>query len=283
MQESQISKINRYPWPNCWPHRTGVMGVINITPDSFSDGGDYLDLDNALKRADQLLNDGADLLDLGAQSTRPGAIEVGPEEELRRLIPVLSVIRKKYPNVLISVDTFHSKVAEYVIDLGANWINDISGGHRDPNLLRVVAEAGCPYVLMHSRGDSLSMDKLTVYSNLISDVREELLIRTELAIKKGISSSKIMWDPGIGFAKTTDQNLIILRNLEFFSKDNFPLIVGPSRKRFIGKVLNKPNPKERIWGTAAVVCRCTHANVAIVRVHDVKPAVELVKMSKVIW
>ena len=157
------------PWPQGWRRRTAVMGVINITPDSFSDGGRFIRIEAALQEATRQLRQGADVLDLGAQSTRPGAKEVGAEEECKRLLPVLTAIRKRWPEVLISVDTFLAPVAEAALECGASWINDVSGGRRDPDLLRVVADAGCPVVLMHSRGNSKTMDELTGYSDLIEE------------------------------------------------------------------------------------------------------------------
>ncbi len=262
---------------------TAVMGVINITPDSFSDGGAFLDPQNALLRADSYLHEGAEVIDLGAQSTRPGAEEVGVEEELSRLIPVLKAIRSKHPNVLISVDTFWAEVAEKSLEEGASWINDVSGGTKDPAMLGVVAARNCPFVLMHSRGNSHTMDRLATYKDVVEEVRMELLSRTESAYAAGINLEKLIWDPGLGFAKNNVQNIVLLRNLERLSSDGFPLLVGPSRKRFIGAVLDEPNPNKRIMGTAAVVCRCVQAGVAIVRVHDVSETIQTVRMASAIW
>jgi len=259
------------------------MGVINLTPDSFSDGGFYLDPEKANSRASELIKDGADVLDLGPQSTRPMAMEVGAEEELRRLTPALLAIRKSNPKSIISVDTFNSKVAESALNMGANWINDISGGRRDPELLRIVAEAGCPYVLTHSRGDSKSMDDLTSYNHVTNDVCQGLLRRTDAAINAGLNLNQIIWDPGLGFAKTNEQNLTLLKEMEIICSQDFPVLVGPSRKRFIGSVLNQPNPDLRLWGTAAVTCRCVQAKVSMVRVHDVKEISEILLMANAIY
>ncbi|BEV36501.1 dihydropteroate synthase [Synechococcus sp. M16CYN] len=259
------------------------MGVINITPDSFSDGGQFFKPDQAIEEAQKQLHQGADVLDLGAQSTRPGAEEVGAEEECHRLLPPLIEIRSHCPDALISVDTFLAPVAAAALEAGANWINDVSGGCRDPELLRVVAEAHCPIVLMHSRGNSQSMDQLIVYNNVTTDVLTGLRQRTDKAIKAGVEPSQIIWDPGLGFAKTHDQNLQLLRELEQLNQDGFPLLLGPSRKRFIGAVLKEPRPKERLWGTAAVVCRCAQAGVAIVRVHDVGPISQILQMATELW
>ncbi len=259
------------------------MGVINITPDSFSDGGLYLNAAKAVERAAQQLKEGVTILDLGAQSTRPGADFINPEDEWKRLSPALKAIRFEFPKTLISVDTFSSSVALKALKLGANWINDISGGNRDPQILKVVAEANCPYVITHSRGTSKTMNKLSRYNNLINDVLAELNIATVSALNSGILEKNIIWDPGLGFAKETDQNLEILRNLESFTQQKFPLLVGPSRKRFIGDVINEEQPEKRLFGTLAVICRCIQAKVAIVRVHDIAPAVKTIKIAKCLW
>ena len=259
------------------------MGVINVTPDSFSDGGRFLASERALAEAQRQLNKGADVLDLGAQSTRPGAEEVGAEEELRRLLPALKAIRHRCPNALISIDTFLAPVAEKAVEAGANWINDVSGGKRDPDLLRVVADAGCPVVLMHSRGDSKTMDQLTTYADVVTDVKEALEERSEAAIRAGVQESQIIWDPGLGFAKTHEQNLQLLRDLERLTEGTRPVLIGPSRKRFIGAVLDEPRPKARLWGTAAVACRCAQAGAAVLRVHDVGPICQTLRMASALW
>lgn len=259
------------------------MGVINITPDSFSDGGRFLDMPRAVEEANRQLKLGADVLDLGAQSTRPGAQEVGAEEECRRLLPALKAIRSRCPEALISVDTFWAPVASAALAAGANWVNDVSGGRRDPALLQVVAQANCPVVLMHSRGDSQSMDRLTDYKNVTTDVLSGLQQCTEAALQAGVQPSQIIWDPGLGFAKTHEQNLQLLRELEQLNQDGFPLLLGPSRKRFIGAVLDEPRPKARLWGTAAVACRCAQAKAAIVRVHDVGPIAQTLRMASALW
>lgn len=270
-------------WPKGWGQRTTVMGVINITPDSFSDGGRFLELDHATQEAQRQLLEGADLIDLGAQSTRPGAEEVGAEEECRRLLPALKAIRSLAPKALISVDTFLAPVAAAALEAGASWINDVSGGRRDPDLLQVVADAGCPVVLMHSRGNSRTMDQLTTYSDVVAEVRTGLLERSEDATQAGVQPSQIIWDPGLGFAKTHEQNLQLLQGLEQLTREKVPVLIGPSRKRFIGAVLNEPDPLARIWGTAAVVCRCAQAGVAVVRVHDVGPMAQTLRMAAELW
>jgi dihydropteroate synthase len=259
-----------------------VIGILNLTPDSFSDGGRLTTVEDALRAAGRMLSQGADGLDLGGQSTRPGASDVGPEEEARRVLPALAAIRAAHPEAILSVDTFRAPVAAAALEAGADWINDVGGGRRDPAILKVVAAASCPYVLMHSRGDSTSMDELAVYGDVVQEVRQELLEGSGRAMAAGIRRERLIWDPGLGFAKTTEQNLELLRRLSELAGDGFPVLVGPSRKRFIGAVLNEPRPRARLWGTAAVCGQAIAAGAAILRVHDVGPIVQVVRMAAVL-
>ncbi|ABI45666.1 dihydropteroate synthase [Synechococcus sp. CC9311] len=271
-------------WPKDWGTRTAVMGVINLTPDSFSDGGQFNQLNRALAEASRQIASGADCLDLGAQSTRPNAMEVGAEEELKRLLPTLRAIRKEHPEVLISVDTFLAAVANQALEAGADWINDVSGGRRDPEMFSLIASAGCPFVLMHSRGNSQTMDHCTDYgrTGVVKGVINELRAATEHAQKAGVNQNQLIWDPGLGFAKTTEQNLALLKQLESIVAEGIPLLLGPSRKRFIGAVLDEPRANARLWGTAAVCARAVDAGVAILRVHDVGPIHQVVTMASAI-
>ena len=257
---------------------TLVMGILNLTPDSFSDGGRLQSLEGAVRTARRMLAQGADLLDLGGQSTRPGAEDIGAEREIGRVLPVLQAIRAAHPEAVLSVDTFRAPVAAAALAAGADWINDVGGGRRDPEILKVVAAAGCPYVLMHSRGDSRSMDGLAVYGDVVQEVRQELLLATERALAAGVEAAQVIWDPGLGFAKTTEQNLELLRGLAALRSEGFPLLVGPSRKRFIGAVLEEPRPRARLWGTTAVCGQAIAAGAAILRVHDVGPVVQTARM-----
>jgi len=265
-----------FPVPGAGPR---VLGILNLTPDSFSDGGRLATVEAALRAADRMLAQGADGLDLGGQSTRPGAVDVGAEEEARRLLPALKAIRAAHPGALLSVDTFRAPVAAAALEAGADWINDVGGGRWDPAILAVVAAADCPYVLMHSRGDSSSMDSLAVYGDVVAEVRQELRQASGRAMAAGIRRERLIWDPGLGFAKTTDQNLALLRRLPELVEEGFPLLVGPSRKRFIGAVLAEPRPRARLWGTAAVCGQAIAAGAAVVRVHDVGPIVQVVRMA----
>jgi dihydropteroate synthase len=267
-----------------WGDRTLVMGVLNLTPDSFSDGGRYEAPETAVRRARLLHRQGADLLDLGGQSTRPGASEIDAAAEIARVLPALRLILEALPppqagGPLLSVDTFRAPVAEAALAAGAHWINDVSAGRRDPTLLAVVAAADCPCVLMHSRGDSLTMDALASYGDVVAEVRQELLRATDRALAAGVRPERILWDPGLGFAKTTAHNLALLQGLRRLRDEGFPLLVGPSRKRFIGAVLAEPRPRARLWGTAAVCGQAIAAGADVLRVHDVAPIVQTARMA----
>lgn len=266
------------------------MGVLNLTPDSFSDGGRLATEEAALAQATRLLRQGATVLDLGAQSTRPGAEVVGPAQEWQRLLPALRAIRAAHPTALLSIDTFHAAVAEAALGEGADWINDVRGANttaagmegslRDPGMLPLIAAAGCPYVVMHSRGDSGSMDRLATYTDVVAQVRAELQAATDQALAAGVRPGQILWDPGLGFAKTTPQNLELIRCLGELAAAGYPLLVGPSRKRFIGAVLDEPRPRARLWGTAAVCALAVERGAAVLRVHDVGPIVQVVRMAE---
>tara|TARA_Y100001968_G_scaffold83314_1_gene74421 strand:+ start:770 stop:1549 length:780 start_codon:yes stop_codon:yes gene_type:complete len=256
------------------------MAIVNITEDSFSDGGNFNDFTSAVEHACFCIEQGAQILDLGAQSTRPGSDEVGTQIEIERLIPVIKELKTIHPDIPISIDTYHHSVAQNALNAGADWINDISGGRYDSEMFKVIADYGCPYVLTHSRGNSKTMDSLTNYQNVFIDVRNELSNQIEVALSSGINNKQIIIDPGIGFAKNVDQNLILLRNIEKFVLMQYPVLVGASRKRFIGSVLNETDPTKRIFGTAAVASRCVMAGVNILRVHDIREICQVVKMTK---
>ena len=276
-----INKQN--PWPIGWGQKTSIMGVINLTPDSFSDGGDFNSTKKVLDQVNNFLCNGVDVIDLGAQSTRPGAEEVGSKQEIKRLIPYLKLIKSEYPDVLISIDTFNSEVAYESLLNGANWINDVTGGRRDKEILEVVSKFNCPYVITHSRGDSQNMNELSKYENVLSEVKSSLETLVKNALKKNISENNIIIDPGIGFSKDINQNLEILKNLNVLKKLNLPILIGASRKRFIGEILNEINPKERDIGTLAISCLCSHFNIDIVRVHNVKMNSQILKVADRIY
>lgn len=265
------------------------MGVLNLTPDSFSDGGRLETVERVMGQAERMLRQGATILDLGAQSTRPGAEEVGAAVELERLLEPLRAVRAAWPRALLSVDTFHAAVAEAALAEGANWINDVRGANatpeapggslRDGAMLSLIARAGCRYVLTHSRGDSRDMDALASYDDVVREVRDELRDATEVALAVGVREEQIVWDPGLGFAKTIEQNLELVRRLRELSGDGFAVLIGPSRKRFIGAVLGEPRPRARLWGTAAVCALAAERGAAVLRVHDVGPIVQVARMT----
>ena len=259
------------------------MGVINLTPDSFSDGGDLSSFKKVLAKVDHFVSNGVDIIDLGAQSTRPGSEEIGAKKELKRLIPHLKKIREFYPDILISIDTFNSEVAFEALLNGANWINDVTGGRRDEEIIDVVSKFNSPFVITHSRGDSQNMNKLNKYDNLLNDIIFQLESLTNKALEKNVSENNIIWDPGIGFSKNTNQNLEVLRNLDVLNKINFPILIGASRKRFLGEILSEDIPKGRDIGTLAISCLCAQHNIHLVRVHNVKINYQLLKVADKIY
>ena len=276
-----INKTN--PWPKGWGQKTSIMGVINLTPDSFSDGGDLNSEKKIIDQVNNFLNNGVDVIDLGAQSTRPGAEEVGSKIEIKRLIPYLKIIKSEFPDILISIDTFNSEVAYEALLNGANWINDVTGGRRDKEILDVVSTFNCPFVITHSRGNSNNMNELCKYENVLSEVNSSFETLIKNALEKNISRKNIIVDPGIGFSKDINQNLEILRNLDVFKNLNLPILIGASRKRFIGEILNEINPKERDIGTLAISCLCSHFKIDIVRVHNVKMNYQILKVADRIY
>jgi len=256
------------------------MGVINVTPDSFSDGGLYLEKKQAIERGLELAAQGADILDVGGESTRPGSDAISPEEELQRIIPVISELRKK-TNVLISVDTTKSAVAEAALEAGADIINDISAFRFDDRMPLVATETGAPVVLMHMKGVPKTMQSNPYYEDLFQEIRCFLEERIATAEAYGIKRENIIVDPGIGFGKSLEHNLSIINNLNFMEKLNRPILVGISRKSFIGKILNLP-PEERVEGTIASAVLSVLKGAHILRVHDVEPVKRAITVAEAI-
>ncbi len=265
-----------------WGKRTFLMGVVNVTPDSFSDGGEFATPREALAQAQKLVAAGADIVDIGGQSTRPGAVQISVEEELERVLSVIEVLRKEI-TIPISVDTTRAAVAKAAVTAGADIVNDISGGTFDPDMLTTVAKLNIPIALMHLRGTPQTMQQMIDYQNLLLEIYQFLERQIESAIACGIDSSKIIIDPGIGFAKNQQQNLEILRNVSFFKALNCPILVGASRKSFIGRILDQPDPKERLWGTAAACCAAISTGVDILRVHDVAQMRDVCRVADAIF
>ena len=254
-----------------------VMGIVNVTPDSFFDGGRFYDPQEAVAHAIRLVEEGADLLDIGAESTRPGALPVDEEEEHRRLIPVVAAVAKAV-SVPISVDTSKAAVARAAIDAGAVMINDVTALHSDTTMADVVAKAGAGLVLMHMQGTPESMQRAPHYDDVVEDIARFLAERARFAMDRGVARERIVLDPGIGFGKTLAHNLDLLANLHAFLHLGFPLLVGPSRKGFIGQLTNQ-SVEGRAWGTAGVVALAVEHGASILRVHDVAQMKDVVSVA----
>lgn len=253
------------------------MGILNATPDSFSDGGLYLDKSSAIERAYQIAEEGADIIDIGGESTRPGSEPITVQEELRRTIPVIEAISKNI-KIPISIDTYKSEVAKVALDAGASMVNDISGLRFDPKMPEIVSEYKVPVVIMHIKGTPKDMQTNPFYEALIPEIMDYFRMGIKIATQAGISEDKIIIDPGIGFGKTFEHNLEIINNLQEFTLFRKPILIGPSRKAFIGKILGDAPISERLEGTSAVVAISILKGANIIRVHDVK---EMVKVAKV--
>jgi len=257
-----------------------IMGILNVTPDSFYDGGRYFELETAIQRAKKLIEEGADIIDVGGVSTRPGSEPPPQEEELRRVLPVVKAIVNEFPDVLVSVDTFRWKVAEECLKAGAHIINDISGGDIEPDILRVVASWGAPYVVMHIRGIPKNMQEYAQYVDTTGEVLIELLKKVDRALKHGIKD--IIIDPGFGFAKTPLQNWEMLYNLDVFNWVRYPLLVGISRKSMIYRILNI-TPDDALYGTLFANVIAIVKGADILRVHDPLPIKHVLTLIDKAW
>lgn len=250
--------------------RTYIMGILNTTPDSFSDGGRFNSLDSAVEQAVKMEAEGADIIDIGGESTRPGHTPLSATEELERILPVIEAVEKNV-SIPISVDTYKAETAKQVLKNGADIINDIWGAKFDPKMAEVVAEHDAPIILMHNR-DNMN------YTNLINDMKQDLQESVDIARSKGINKERIILDPGIGFAKTMQDNLFAMKHLEEFHELGYPILLGTSRKRFVGTILDEPVADKRDIGTGATTCLGITKGCQIIRVHNVKANVELRKM-----
>lgn len=266
-----------------WGQRTYLMGILNVTPDSFSDGGQFNSLEGAIDQALHLVNHGADILDIGGQSTRPGAEQISIPVEISRVVPVIQALRSQGITQPISVDTTRAIVAEQAIQAGANLVNDISGATFDPAMLTTVATLDIPLILMHIRGTPATMQTLTDYQDVVGEVYEFLAQRLQASLAAGIKQEHLIIDPGIGFAKTAEQNITLLQNLDHFRSLGVPILVGVSRKSFIGKILDRPEPKDRIWGTAAATCGAIAQGADIIRAHDFPEMFDVARVADAIW
>ena len=277
-----------------WGSRTYVMGILNVTPDSFSGDGLLRDKDigdrDALEQAREFLANGADILDVGGESTRPGSEPVTAQEEIGRVVPVIKAIAAEFPNALISIDTYKAQVAEAAFQAGAHILNDVWALRADPELAAVAAAFSVPVILMHNRSNPASVEVRnrlgnayvgSTYENLMDDVKRELLGSVDLAVRAGVEESRIILDPGIGFGKTREHNLALINRLDEIRSLGFPVLLGPSRKSFIGFTLDLP-PDQRVEGTAATIAIGIARGADIIRVHDVKEMTRVARMTDAI-
>jgi dihydropteroate synthase len=261
--------------------RTHIMGILNATPDSFSDGGRFAAADRALAHAREMAAAGADIIDIGGESTRPGAAPVTEEEELRRIIPLIERLSAEL-TVPISVDTYKSSVARKSLEAGASIVNDISGLRFSPDMAAVAADFGAAVVIMHIKGTPRNMQQDPVYADVVAEVRAYLEEGIGIAVRAGVDRERIMVDPGIGFGKNLEHNLTILGRLDEFKCLGRPIVLGTSRKKFIGTILDIPAPEQRVDGTAATVALGIERGAAIVRVHDVARMAQVARMTDAI-
>ncbi|OHB53831.1 MAG: dihydropteroate synthase [Planctomycetes bacterium GWF2_41_51] len=256
-----------------------VMGILNVTPDSFSDGGDFLDVEKAVDRGIEMEKQGAAIIDIGAESTRPGAKAVGSKEQIERAIPVIEKLAPKI-KIPISIDSKDYEVTRAAVEAGASIINDITS-LADQRTANLAAKKKLPVILMHIQGNPETMQKEPYYENVVHEVLDYLLARAKAAEDAGIEKAKIFIDPGIGFGKNLEHNITLLKNLDIFVGTGYRVLLGTSRKKFIGTLTGRENPKERIFGTAATVALAVLASVSIVRVHDVAAMVDVVNVANV--
>lgn len=253
------------------------MGILNITPDSFSDGGRYLEPDKAIARGVELAEEGADLIDIGGESTRPGACPVSTEEELERVIPVILGLRRAL-SIPLSIDTYKAQVAKRALEAGADLVNDVSALRFDPAMISLVAAERVPVALMHMQGTPRNMQERPQYRDVVEEVREFLRSRVQFAASTGVDPAQIIVDPGIGFGKELDHNLALLRRIPALASLGQPLLVGPSRKTFIGKLLDV-GPEERLEGSLAATVAAVLGGANMIRVHDVKEACRAIRVA----
>jgi dihydropteroate synthase len=246
-----------------------IMGILNVTPDSFSDGGEWFDFDEAVEHGRALVAEGADILDIGGESTRPGAAPVALDEELRRVVPVIRVLREV--GAQLSVDTMKLTVAQAAVEAGATFVNDVTAFRHEPEIAGFVADRGCDCCLMHMLGEPRTMQDDPRYGDVVDDVRAFLEERAEFAVGEGVREERIMVDPGIGFGKTLDHNLELLRRLDEIVAVGFPVVVGTSRKSFLGRLTGREDPHDRVAATVATTVLALERGAAVFRVHDVAP------------
>jgi dihydropteroate synthase len=265
-----------------WSPSPVVVGILNVTPDSFSDGGDFLDPEAAAEHAASMLDEGAGIIDVGGESTRPGSGPVPQEEEIRRVVPVIERILAARPEAVISVDTYRSETAAAALEAGARIVNDVTALRGDPRMAPVVADAQCPVILMHMQGEPKTMQREPRYEDVVSEVRDFLRSRAEHAVSAGVRPEDIIVDPGIGFGKNLDHNLALLRNLQAVVDLGFPVLIGVSRKRFIGSITGVEEAAERVFGTVATTVLAYEKGATLFRVHDVRSNREALAVAEAV-
>jgi dihydropteroate synthase len=260
--------------------RTLVMGVLNVTPDSFSDGGRFFDASQAIAHAKQMTKDGADIIDIGGESTRPGSERISAQVEIDRVLPIISALADT--GAVLSVDTMRTEVAQAAVSAGAQIVNDVSGGKADPEMLSYMATLDIPYILMHWRGPSNIMNTLTEYTDVVTDVASEISSQVDVAVAAGVARDRIVVDPGIGFAKTVDQNWPILKHLGVLENLGLPILMGASRKKFLGELLSQDSEArdmdDREAATLAISALMAQRNTWCVRVHDVRGSRDVIEV-----
>ena len=265
-------------------HSAKIMGILNVTPDSFSDGGQFFGLEAAVSHARELIAEGAEIIDVGGESTRPGAYPVTLEEELCRVLPVIEKIRSEFPSVLISIDTYKAETARHAIRAGADIINDITALRGDPEMIDLVLESGAAVVLMHMQGTPKTMQVAPSYREVVSEVMAFLKDRRDWLVQSGVDRERIAIDPGFGFGKQLADNIKLMRNLEAFRALTQPLLIGVSRKSSLAQLSGDPGlpAAKRIWPTVALTCLLREKGAHLLRVHDVKPNLEALRMTEAI-
>jgi dihydropteroate synthase len=265
-----------------WSPGPVVVGILNVTPDSFSDGGKFIDPEAAAGHAAGLLDEGAGIIDVGGESTRPGSDPVSQREEIRRVVPVIERIIAARPEAVVSVDTYRSATAAAALDAGASIVNDVTALRSDPRMVSVVAEAQCPVILMHMQGEPKTMQSEPRYTDVVGEVNDFLRLRAEHAVESGVQAENIIVDPGIGFGKNLDHNLALLRDLEAVVELGFPVLVGASRKRFIGSITGVQEAAERVFGTVAATVLAYEKGAKLFRVHDVRANCEALAVTEAV-
>jgi dihydropteroate synthase len=259
-----------------------LVGVLNVTPDSFSDGGEFFDLGKAASRAAAMLDEGAEIIDVGGESTRPGSDPVPQEEEVRRVVPVIQKILAERPDAIVSIDTYRAATAEAALEAGARIVNDVTALRGDPRMAAVAADAGCPLILMHMLGEPKTMQRDPRYDDVVREVRDFLAGRAGHAIAAGVEPENIILDPGIGFGKTLEHNLALLRRLDSLVELGFPVLFGASRKRFIGRITGVEDARDRVSGTMAANVLAYERGATFFRVHDVRPNREALAIAEAV-